>query len=586
MEAARHTEESHFATHDGTEIFFRHWPAPRQPRRGGIVLLHRGHEHSGRMAHLVDELDLPDFDFFAWDARGHGLSPGERGYSPSIADSVRDLQTFVDHIDQTYGIAPEDLALVAQSVGAVLAAVWVHDYAPKVRCMVLASPAFRVKLYVPLARPALRLWQALRGNFFVESYVKAGFLTRDPERQASYDSDPLISRAISANILLGLYEAAKRVVEDAQATVVPTQLLISGLDWVVHLAPQHDFYENLGATVKERHLLKNFYHDTFGELEREQVVDKARNFLVHRFAALPLRVALGDADLRGPTRREADALARPLPTLSPKGLYWAAMRLLLRSLGRLSAGVRLGHITGFDSGATLDYVYRNKPSGWGFLGRLIDHNYLNAIGWRGIRRRKQHLEEFLLQALELLAADERPLRVLDVAAGHGRYLLEALAGCPHRPESVLLRDVSPASVREGAALIRKMGMQDIARFEAGDAFDRDSLAAIRPRPTVAIVSGLYELFPENDRVRLSLAGLARAIEPGGYLIYTGQPWHPQLEFIARTLTSHRNGQPWVMRRRSQAEMDQLVENAGFVKLAQRIDSWGIFTVSLARRLEE
>jgi len=41
-----------------------------------------------------------------------------------------------------------------------------------------------------------------------------------------------------------------------------------------------------------------------------------------------------------------------------------------------------------------------------------------------------------------------------------------------------------------------------------------------------------------------------------------------------------------MRRRSQAEMDQLVENAGFIKLAQRIDSWGIFTVSLARRLEE
>ena len=30
-------------------------------------------------------------------------------------------------------------------------------------------------------------------------------------------------------------------------------------------------------------------------------------------------------------------------------------------------------------------------------------------------------------------------------------------------------------------------------------------------------------------------------------------------------------------------MDQLVENAGFRKLEQRIDEWGIFTVSLARR---
>jgi hypothetical protein len=39
-----------------------------------------------------------------------------------------------------------------------------------------------------------------------------------------------------------------------------------------------------------------------------------------------------------------------------------------------------------------------------------------------------------------------------------------------------------------------------------------------------------------------------------------------------------------MRRRTQAEMDQLVEEAGFRKIDQRIDEWGIFTVSLAVRM--
>jgi hypothetical protein len=77
--------------------------------------------------------------------------------------------------------------------------------------------------------------------------------------------------------------------------------------------------------------------------------------------------------------------------------------------------------------------------------------------------------------------------------------------------------------------------------------------------------------------------MADAIAPGGLLIYTNQPWHPQLELIARALTSHRGGAPWVMRRRTQAEMDQLVAEAGFRKIDQRIDEWGIFTVSLARR---
>ena len=63
----------------------------------------------------------------------------------------------------------------------------------------------------------------------------------------------------------------------------------------------------------------------------------------------------------------------------------------------------------------------------------------------------------------------------------------------------------------------------------------------------------------------------------------GQPWHPQLELMARSLTSHRGGKPWIMRRRTQAEMDQLVAEAGFEKLEQRIDEWGIFTVALAQR---
>jgi len=91
----------------------------------------------------------------------------------------------------------------------------------------------------------------------------------------------------------------------------------------------------------------------------------------------------------------------------------------------------------------------------------------------------------------------------------------------------------------------------------GNAFDRSALAAVQPRATIAIVSGLYELFPANEPVLNSLRGLADAIEPGGYLIYTNQPWHPQLEFIAHVLRN-REGERWIMRRRTTAEMDELV----------------------------
>ena len=584
----RETQNQTFTTHDGVELFYRHWPAtarnPGEPRKA-VLLFHRGHEHSGRITHLVDELDLPAFDFFAWDARGHGQSPGARGDSPSFATSVRDVQTFCDHLNATHQIDEENMAVIAQSVGAVIASTWVHDYAPRIRSLVLASPAFKVKLYVPFARPGLALMRKFRGNFFVTSYVKAKFLSHDPERVASYDSDPLITKAISVNVLLGLYEAADRVVADAQAIQVPTQLLISGSDFVVHRKPQEQFFERLGSLKKEKHILPGFFHDTLGERDRAVAVASAKRFILQNFEYPLDRASLLDADKIGLTCAESESLAAPLPHNSLRDLYWRMTRASMRLGSRLSDGVKLGFDTGFDSGSTLDYVYRNQPTGKGGLGRMIDQNYLNSIGWRGIRQRKLNVEELLRLTMAKLREEGRPVRIVDIAAGHGRYILEALQGVSPLPESILLRDYSDINVRDGGALIRDKGLGDIAQFVKGDAFDRADLAALEPKPTLAVVSGLYELFADNALVGGSLAGLAEAVEPGGYLVYTGQPWHPQLELIARALTSHRQGQAWVMRRRSQAEMDQLVEAAGFRKITQRVDEWGIFTVSLAQRVQ-
>jgi alpha-beta hydrolase superfamily lysophospholipase len=578
--------EKRFTTHDGVSLFYRHWPAAGGSNRA-LVLFHRGHEHSGRLQHVVDELGLTDFDCFAWDARGHGRSPGARGDSPSFAASVKDMEVFIRHIGAEYGIPLSNLVVIAQSVGAVLAATWIHDYAPALRGLVLAAPAFKVKLYVPFARPALALRYRLRGNFFVSSYVKAKFLTHDPERIRSYESDPLITRDISARILLGLYEAAERVVADAAAIRVPTLVLISDRDWVVHRAPQKAFFERLGTGFKELQVLPGFYHDTLGEKDRALAFAKMRDFIGRLFEAAPAELLpvkpLLDAHRYGHTHAEEQWLRASLPPWSPRNLRFALTRLSMRTLGRLSEGVRLGLATGFDSGSTLDYVYRDRAQGILGLGRLIDRGYLDAIGWRGIRARKQNIQLAIAEAARRLAAEARPLRLADIAAGHGRYVLDAVAELPRRPEAIRLRDFSPLNVEAGRALIAERGLSDIARFEPGDAFDAQALATLSPAPNLALVSGLYELFPDNEAVLNSLGGLAEAMEAGGYLVLTGQPWHPQLEMIARTLTSHRGGAAWIMRRRTQAELAALLDAAGFDRLEQWTDDFGIFTVTLARK---
>ena len=552
------------------------------PNAKAVAIFHRGHEHSGRTTHVADGLADESFSYFAWDQRGHGRSDGERGDAPSMGRLIADVDEFVAHIGQRFGFDTRNLAVIAQSVGAVLVSAWLHDYAPRVRCAVLASPAFSVKLYVPFARAGLKALYCARGNFFVNSYVKAHYLTHDKERQAGYDADALITRAISVRILLGLYEAAQRVVSDAAAITTPTLLLVSGDDWVVEHAPQHEFYNALGARVKRREILEGFYHDTLGESERERAFEIVREFVGERFRAPFSEVDCTHADEYGFSREEADRLATPLPRFSPKNLRFKFQRIFMQAVSPWVGGLKIGENTGYDSGSTLDYVYRNEPQGANKFFKFIDKFYLNAIGWRGIRERKRNIKLAIDQAVAKLQERGEPLRLLDIASGHGRYILDAAQG--HKFERTTLRDYSDINVKAGSEMIKERGLQDVASFTQANAFEAASYEGLQDAYTLGVVSGLFELFPDNSVVRTALQGFSSSVKSGGHLIYTNQPWHPQLEMIARALPSHRQGAAWIMRRRSQAEMDQLVANAGFKKVREWIDGDGIFSVSLAVKI--
>jgi SAM-dependent methyltransferase len=428
-----------------------------------------------------------------------------------------------------------------------------------------------VKLYVPGAIPLLRLRRRLLGDGFVKSYVKARLLTHDAAEADRYHRDPLIFRQIAVNMLLDLHDTSRRIVADAAAIRTPTLVLGAGADWVVRLDEQRRFFDGLSSSAKEMHVYPGLFHAIFHERDRHRPIAKAREFISERFAGTP-PADTPAADRH--TKAEHERLR------SPGGRRYVAVKWALKTVGRLSAGVRLGWRTGFDSGATLDYVYENRPRGITPIGRLIDRAFLGSIGWRGIRQRRVHLEHVLGRAVARLGA-RGPVHLVDVAAGPGRYVLSALRSLPQRVTATLC-DARPENLEAGRRLAAGMGVRGVT-FAQGDAFDAASIAAIRPRPNIAVVSGLYELFPDNGAIRVSLRGLADAVEPGGLLVYTNQPWHPQLEFIARTLTN-RDGRPWIMRRRTQAEMDELVRAAGFRKVAMEIDRWGIFTVSLAERV--
>jgi alpha-beta hydrolase superfamily lysophospholipase/SAM-dependent methyltransferase len=575
----REALKDEFQTFDGTKLVYRSWmPVSKDTKKKAIIVLHRGHEHSGRLDDLIEGIGTDGYWVFGYDGRGHGESPGERGFAPSFGHMVRDLDSFVRFVSKKYDIPVDEMLVVANSVGAVVASTWVHDYAPKIRGMVLAAPAFKVKLYVPFALAGLRTMDLIKRPMFISSYVKSKFLTHDVEQQKLYDSDPLITPQIAVNILIDLFDTSKRVVEDAGAIHVPTLVLSAEKDYVVDNKVQREFFEKLSSTRKRFVSLSGFYHGVLYEKERHQAFNECAHFIHDCFSNELEVVSLTNAHKEGYTREEYKNLYQKHPPLFDEFMF-LFQKMMMKTLGWMSKGIRVGMKYGFDSGVSLDHVYKNKPEGFTWFGKIIDYFYINAIGWRGIRRRKVNLQNSVRNVVDKLLAEGKPIRIMDIASGPGRYLIELAKEYERFDFKVLLRDYSHANIDEGKRIAKSLNCTNV-EFKVEDAFSRKSFETQDYTPNIVIVSGLYELFPDNDLVAESISGFTDNMQEDGYLIYTGQPWHPQLEMIANTL-SNREGKKWIMRRRTQQELDQLFEVAGASKVDMEIDNWGIFTVSTA-----
>jgi alpha-beta hydrolase superfamily lysophospholipase len=570
------TDTGTFTSFDGKALFYREWEHDA-PFNGRILfILHRGHEHSERLQNIAAQKAFEGYKIFSYDNRGHGHT--QEGATYAFMNLVRDLDAFVAFVLHKEQKKQEDVFIIANSVAGVVASTWVHDYAPNIKGMALVAPAFKIKLYFPFAKALLKAALYFKPDLNIKSYVKSKFLTHDYKEQKRYDADALITPNIPAKQLTTLLDTAQRVVADAALMTTPTLVLSATHDYVVSSKIQGDFYAALSSKIKRFVPLEGFFHGVLYEVDHQYAIDAIADFIALCFeteTATEEEKSI-EAVVRI-TQNERDKIAFGSLSCFKETAYFL-QRTMMKYLGGLSKGIRIGMQYGFDSGVTLDHVYKNEPEGTMWIGKLIDKNYLQSIGWKGIRQRKVHMIAAVEEKIALLREAGEKVSILDIAGGPARYLIEIAANYPDI--EVTVRDYQEQNVTEGRALAEKLGLQNII-YEQCNAFERQNYARKALTPNIVIISGVFELFGDNALIGNAIDGVASIIADDGYLLYTGQPWHPQLEQIANVLGNHQN-EKWIMRRRSQYELDRLFALRGFEKEKMRIDDWGIFTVSTAK----
>ena len=251
--------------------------------------------------------------------------------------------------------------------------------------------------------------------------------------------------------------------------------------------------------------------------------------------------------------------------------YHRFMRILMRTGGRLSDGIRLGYREGFNSGTMVDYVYRDEAHGITPIGRYIDRVMLDHPVWRGVRGRRRLL---IAQATAALA--ERPGQVLfDVAAGPGSYLFELPRG-----GACWAGDRDPDELARGRARANAEGRDDI-HFVQADAFDPPTWPVAHP--DVLVASGFFDILADIADVRRLLAAGTAGTQLGARWVLSAMEGHTDLLLLRDVLVDW-DRKPWIAVTRSVDEIAEEARPLGWELVRIEREPLGLFAVATLRRV--
>lgn len=270
-------------------------------------------------------------------------------------------------------------------------------------------------------------------------------------------------------------------------------------------------------------------------------------------------------------------LQRDLPLKSPRAWRFGALALASRAGALVSDGLRVGYAHGFDSGPFMAHVYANRAAGRTALGRRVDGRLLSRRTCVAFREIRELARQAVLDAIDAQGG-EAPV-IADLAAGPAPYLLEAIASRPGA--TAVVCDIDPAALAQAKAAARRLGVEDRVRTLRADAFDRDALRALEPRPDVVIELGLYGIYHDDGLIERHFEDLAELVAPR-QIVLNVQTQNPEIEYIARVWRDHR-GERCVWRLRSAERLLGWAAAAGYAPRTVAADSEGIYRVARLER---
>lgn len=260
------TKQDYFLGVDGARLFYQLYE-PNTQARATVIVVHGHGDHSGGLIRVCEKLTENGYIACALDLRGHGKSPGTRGYIRSWGDFRGDLHAFRKLVDQLYPELP--LFILSHSLGGVISIDYCLHHGNGIQGLIAIAPAisYEVKFVERLFVSVVGL---IKSDLIIAKQGNPSLLTQDIAILEKLNADQLRHTIVTPGLGRGLIKIVPQILKNAGKLQIPFLMQIGLDDVVTPPSKLKEFFEIVGSADKKKIEYKNTRHRPFDDLNREQ----------------------------------------------------------------------------------------------------------------------------------------------------------------------------------------------------------------------------------------------------------------------------------------------------------------------------
>lgn len=263
-----------FTSKDGLTLQGRAWLSHHSRAKGIIYLLHDLGEHSAYFSHVAELFSENHYHFVALDLRGHGLSEGKPGHSPSYIHLMNDIQNFIQVSSEKLNAAKLPSNLYGHGLGANLAINYILRRQPNITGVIATSPMLSLPFKVTKSKAAaLKILANIFPRFKMNNHINDKPLSRDLAVVQAHKEDVYNHKRLTARLALDIFQSSNYAIANAHKWKIPMLLMHGSDDHICPPSISREFAQKAGRLV-ELVILENFYHEIHDDIHKELVIKK------------------------------------------------------------------------------------------------------------------------------------------------------------------------------------------------------------------------------------------------------------------------------------------------------------------------